>query len=450
MTAIPRISHYCHHCFCHYFSYYRPISITHARSSASNIACIPVKNTISKPQNNMPEPLSTPINSTSWVLKLTIGLIGMFAFLQVYSIQAILPVLMVDLSATEVQAGMIVGATVMAIAIMSPFLGMLSDAVGRKSFIVGALLFLAIPTALIAQSPSIGWMGMWRFMQGLSVPGITVVTIAYIGEEFEGRAVTELMSFYVSGSVLGGFMGRFLLGHLHEIIGWRAGYYVMAAMTLIGALWVGKMLPSSQQFVANPNFRSAMQTLGEHLTNRYVVTACLLGACVLFSLVGCFTFINLHLAKMPYELSTGALANIFAVYLIGVVITPLSTTLLRRFGSARTVRVAVFVSMIGVLLTLVTPLWGIIIGLAIMSSGVFITQAATISYIAVNVKKGRSLASGLYYMGYYAGGTMGAWLCGMAYARGQWSLTVWLLLFVQILALLVASFGMIKTKSRAA
>src|SRR5690606_17223828 len=87
-----------------------------------------------------------PFDAPSWVLKLTIGLIGMFAFLQVYSIQAILPVLMVDMSATEVQAGMIVGATILAIAIMSPFLGMLSDAVGRKSFIVGALLFLAIPT----------------------------------------------------------------------------------------------------------------------------------------------------------------------------------------------------------------------------------------------------------------------------------------------------------------
>lgn len=393
--------------------------------------------------------MNTPFAAPSWVLKLTIGLIGVFAFLQVYSIQAILPVLMIDFTATEVQAGMIVGATILAIAIMSPFLGMLSDAVGRKSFIVGALLFLAIPTALIAQSPNIGWMGMWRFMQGLSVPGITVVTIAYIGEEFEGRALTELMSFYVSGSVLGGFMGRFLLGHLHELIGWRAGYYVMAGMTLIGALWVGRMLPASRHFVANPNFRSAMQTLGEHLVNRYVVTSCLLGACVLFSLVGCFTFINLHLADTPYELSTGALANIFAVYLIGVVITPLSTTLLRRFGSARTVCVAVIISMFGVLLTLVTPLWGIVLGLAIVSSGVFITQAATISYIAVNVKKGRSLASGLYYMGYYAGGTMGAWVCGIAYARGQWSLTVWLLLFVQVLALLVASIGMVKTTARA-
>ena len=83
--------------------------------------------------------LSSPkLNAASWMLKSTIGLIGMFAFLQVYSVQAVLPVLMMDLSATEVQAGMTVGATVMAIAIMSPFLGMLSDAIGRKRIIVGS------------------------------------------------------------------------------------------------------------------------------------------------------------------------------------------------------------------------------------------------------------------------------------------------------------------------
>jgi len=413
--------------------------------SITNIVSSLVNNPTDKPQSIATKPSPSSSHSVSWVLKLTIGLIGMFAFLQIYSIQAVLPVMMVDFAATEVQAGMIVGATVLAIAIMSPFLGMLSDAVGRKSFVVGALLFLAIPTFLIAQSSSIDWVGLWRFMQGLSVPGITVVTIAYIGEEFEGRAVTELMSFYVSGSVFGGFMGRFLLGHLHELIGWRHGYYVMTAITLLGAVWVGKMLPSSRHFVPNPNFRSAIQTLGEHVTNRYVVTSCLLGACVLFSLVGCFTFINLHLTDEPYQLTTGALANIFAVYLLGVIITPLSTSLLRRFGSARTVRVAIVISMVGVLLTLVTPLWGVVIGLAIMSSGVFITQSATISYIAVNVKKGRSLASGLYYLGYYSGGTLGAWLCGMAYARGQWSMTVGLLVIVQILALIIASVGMVKT-----
>ena len=405
------------------------------------------QNFVNKNNNPSSSVANPSFNKPSLVLKLTISLIGVFAFLQVYSIQAILPVLIVEFGATEVQAGMVVGATILAIAIMSPFLGMLSDAVGRKSFVVGALVFLTLPTVLIAQSPDIEWIALWRFIQGLSVPGITVVIIAYIGEEFEGQSITELMSFYVSGAVLGGFMGRFLLGHLHEYFGWRNAYYVLTVLTILSALWVAKTLPKSKHFEANPNFRSIIKTLSAHLVNRYVVTACLLGACVLFSLVGCFTFINLYLADSPYDLGTGALANIFAVYLIGVIITPFSTILLRRFGSARTIIVAVIVSMTGVLLTLATPLWIIVIGLGIMSSGVFVTQSATISYIAVNVKQGRSLASGLYYLFYYTGGTLGAWLCGLAYAYGQWRLTVWLLLFVQVLALLIASFGMVRTKS---
>ena len=54
-----------------------------------------------------------------------------------------------------------------------------------------------------------------------------------------------------------------------------------------------------------------------------------------------------------------------------------------------------------------------------MSSGVFITQSATISYLTSHVSEGRSLASGLYYMGYYGGGFIGAWACALAYAQAN-------------------------------
>lgn len=380
------------------------------------------------------------------LLLLAIVLIGVFAFLQVYSVQAVLPILMHDLHASEVQVGLAVGATVMGVALMSPFMGMLSDALGRKVFIVGSLLFLGIPTALLAGAQSIEVMMFYRFLQGLAVPGITVVLIAYIGEEFSGRMMARLMSLYVSGTVLGGFLGRFLLGHLSEIMGWRGAFYVMAALSLASAFFVWKQLPASRNFVAKPKIQTALQTLSAHLHNRYVLTACALGACVLFSLVGCFTYINLYLADEPYQLNSGQLANLFAVYLIGMVITPLSARLITRFGGARTVMMALVLSMAGVSATLSPPMWGIVAALTLMSSGVFITQAATISYIAVNVKEGRSLASGLYYMAYYTGGTIGAWLCGLAYKSGGWHGVVAALLAVQMLALLIAAKGMVKTK----
>lgn len=386
----------------------------------------------------------SPENSATLLVKLTIGIIGMFAFLQVYSIQAILPIIMQAFHASETQAGMTVGATVMAIAMMSPFMGMLSDAIGRKNIIIASIAFMAIPTALIGFSQSLHTVMMWRFLQGLAVPGITVVTIAYVGEEFAGTGMAKLMSFYVSGTVLGGFLGRFILGHLEEIIGWRQAFFVMGAVTLLGAMWVWWQLPNSKKFIANANIASAVGMLKNHAKNRYVVTASLLGLCVLFSLVGCFTYINLHLADKPYAMSSAGLANIFAVYLIGVVVTPIASNLIAKYGAARMVRVAVVMSMCGVILTSFAPLWVIVLGLTIMSTGVFITQSATITYIAVNVKEGRSLASGLYYMFYYIGGTVGAWVCGLAFRHWQWHGAVMTLLGVQILALGVAVFGMIK------
>lgn len=382
------------------------------------------------------------MNLISPLLRAAVFLIGLFAFLQVYSVQAVLPFLMRDLQATAVEAGLSVGATVMGVALMSPFMGMLSDAVGRKGLIVGSLFFLALPTALLAGVQSVEAMLLLRFLQGLAVPGITVVLIAYIGEEFETQEMTRLMSLYVAGTVLGGFLGRFLLGHLNEVMGWRHAFYVMALLTLAGALFVWRQLPASRRFVPEPDVRAALGTLAAHLGNRDVVAACLLGACVLCSLVGCFTYVNLHLAGEPYRLDSGGLANIFAVYLIGMVITPLSARLIARLGNRRAVMAAIGLSMAGMLATLLAPLYAVVAALALMSSGVFITQAATISYIAANVKEGRSLASGLYYMAYYSGGTFGSWVCGLAYAAEGWRGVVWLLTGVQLLALAVAGRGM--------
>lgn len=366
--------------------------------------------------------------------KFTIAMIGFFAFLQVYSVQAILPVLIHDLNANEIEAGMAVGATVLAIAVISPFIGMLSDGLGRKPFIIGGLFLLAVPTGLIGLSSSMSEITVWRFLQGISVPGITVVLIAYISEEYSDHLAT-MMALYVSGTVLGGFSGRFFAGHLEHFIGWRYGYGVMAICTLIGALWVLKTLPQSKNFVVSESFKDAFDTLIAHTKNPHVISSGILGACVLFTLVGCFTFVNLHLADTPYQLSTADLANIFSIYLIGMVITPLSAKITTRFGTTTTIMLAVLTSAVGIGMTLLTPLWVVIVGLTLMSSGVFVTQSATISYLTSHVKHGRSLASGLYYMAYYGGGFIGAWICALAYAQGQWLWTVGLILILQVIAL---------------
>jgi MFS transporter, YNFM family, putative membrane transport protein len=139
--------------------------------------------------------------------------IGFLAFLNLYPMQAVLHLLMAEYNADAVQVGATVGATVLAISLLSPFVGFLSDASGRRGLIVGALFSLALLTAAIPLSQHLDTIVAMRFLQGMAIPGVTVVLTAYLAEEFEGNELSRLMAAYISGGVFGGFSGRFMVGY---------------------------------------------------------------------------------------------------------------------------------------------------------------------------------------------------------------------------------------------
>jgi len=368
-------------------------------------------------------------------------LIGFFAFLNVYTMQSVLPLVMREFHASPVHAGFTVGATVLAVALVSPFMGMLSDALGRKVVLCTSLFALTIPTVLIPFADSLSSIIALRFLQGLAIPGSVVVMIAYISEEFRAENIAKMATVYVGGTVIGGFCGRFITGHVGDLLGWRGAFITLAGLTFVGAGVITWRLPASRHFVANRNIRGALRILRTHLRRPRLLAACAVGFCVLFSLVSTFTYINLHLASAPFSFSSAALANVFAVYLVGGLVTPLSGRLIVRFGFRRSVIGALAVSAGGLLLTLAPFASLIIIGLAVCSSGVFVCQSSTFSFIASNVVEGRSLAIGLYNMCYYVGGAAGTWVAGIAYERGGWRCAVFSISMVQVLAACIAFFG---------
>jgi predicted MFS family arabinose efflux permease len=317
-------------------------------------------------------------------------------------------------------------------------MGMLSDALGRKVILCSSLFALSLPTALIPMADSLQAIVVLRFVQGLAVPGIVVVLIAYLSEEFSAEGVARMTATYVGGTVMGGFCGRFITGHAGDVLGWRGAFVALAVLNFLGALLVLWHLPASRQFVANRNVRGAFQTLGRHLSNQRFLAVCAVGFCVLFSLVGSFTYVNLHLAGAPFNLSTAGLANVFCVYLVGVVVTPMAARHVVRHGFLKAVLFSLVVSAAGLLLTLVPSLVAVIAGLAVCSTGVFVCQSATIGHIANTVTEGRSLATGIYYLSYYAGGAAGTWVAGMAFEGRGWGGSVLAVIAIQCVAVVIA------------
>ena len=98
--------------------------------------------------------------------------------------------------------------------------------------------------------------------------------------------------------------------------------------------------------------------------------------------------------------------------------------------------------MAGVLLTLAPSLPLIILGLTLVSSGVFISQTASQSHLRVaSPPELRVTAAGLYMTCYYFGGTAAGVIPGAFWAIGGWPACVGFIVAMQAVALAIALVG---------
>src|ERR1035438_7468068 len=267
---------------------------------------------------------------------------------------------------------MTVSAATLGVALSAPVFGALTERMARKRVIVASLVGIAIPTLLAATAASLAQLIFWRFLQGIMVPGIVAVVVTYIGEEWPPDRVALIMSFYVSGTALGGFIGRVSGGILADWFSWKVSFLAIGAAALAGAGAVALWLPKGNRRLPPPPsseprlpFPYQVQALFRH---RRLVATFAVGFNVLFSLVGVFTWITFHLSAPPFLLSTTALSSLFFVYLIGLVVTPAAGFLITRVGLRTGVAGAICCSIIGVLLTLAPSLPVVILGLTMLST----------------------------------------------------------------------------------
>ena len=369
---------------------------------------------------------------------IAVMLAGVCTFLNVYCTQPLLPYLSRLFHASDLEVSFTVSATIFAVALVAPFIGLVAERRGRKKVIVPSLFLLTIPTLLAATSNSLHALILWRFVQGLFVPGIIAVMLAYINEEWAGRGIGQAMAYYVTGTVFGGFLGRFLSGIIATHWSWRGAFIVIGGLNLIGAILVRAWLPLAKNFVRAEHLAYAFTDARQHLANPRLLANFANGGTFLFCLVGCFTYTNFYLAAPPYHLNSAQLGSIFFVYLLGVIITPLSGRFLDRYGFRRTSVLYTAMMIAGLLLTLVPTLAADIAGLALFSSGVFIAQAAATVQTGAIAGRARSSAAGLYVTFYYLGGSLGAWVTGWFWVWAGWKGCVALLAAVSLVSLAMA------------
>lgn len=394
-----------------------------------------------RPLSARPRPALGPLTGVAAVF-----LCGVCAFLDLYATQPLLPLFSTIFHAGKAAVGLTVSASTLGVALSAPLFGIFAERLSRKRVIVASIAAVAVPTFLAATAPSLHALIFWRFMQGLLAPGIFAITIAYVTEEWDRASVAVVMSVYVGGTALGGFIGRILAGFAADHFGWHSAFIVLGVVTLLGALAVARWLPHERRPPLRPHhehtLRSQLAPMFQHLRNPHLLATYAVGFNVLFSLVGVFTYITFYLSDPPFRLSTAALSYLFVVYLIGLFVTPAAGYVITRVGLLRGIVTAIAISMLGVLITLVPSLPFVILGLALCSTGVFISQASATSYLREAAPEGgRVSAAGLYLSCYYIGGTAAGVVPSFFWHLGGWPACVAFIVAMQLATIGIAIIG---------
>jgi MFS family permease len=356
----------------------------------------------------------------SSAVRLAAGIAGYCAFINLYSPQAILPLLSQEFGAGAAEISTIITVSTLAVALTAPFTGTVADVLGRKRVIVAAMFMLVVPTVMVGLSTGLPALIFWRAVQGLILPPIFAVMVAYIGDELSRQEATTVAGIYSSGSSLGGFSGRLFTGLLADLISWRAGFFALAAIAFAGAIVVALVLPHERKFVRSEGLLASGKQMLGHLRNGQLIATYAVGFGVLFNFIATFTYVSFYLAAAPYNLSASWLGAIFVVYLTGSALTPWTGWAVGRFGRRRLMVRVIAIWIAGIALTLLPSLPMIVAGLAVSAGCGLVCQAISTGYVTVTAKAGRSSAVGLYVTSFYVGGSFGAALGGAAWTIGGW------------------------------
>lgn len=125
-------------------------------------------------------------------------------------------------------------------------IGKLSDLYGRRLFLYSGMLLFAFASLGAALSPSINWLILFRFFQGICVAVLYTIPVAMIPSIFPSSLQAKATGIFISISGLGLAMGPVFGGFIVSMSSWHWIFLINIPIILVSFLFSLKHLPESK------------------------------------------------------------------------------------------------------------------------------------------------------------------------------------------------------------
>src|SRR5262245_7398068 len=232
----------------------------------------------------------------------------------------------------------------------------------------------------------------------------------------------------VVGTVMGGMLGGVLLsrtvsGVVGQSLGWRAMYWIAAAVTVGMLLTLRAALPTSQPS-ARLSYPALLKSLVGLVREEPVLRqSCLFGAATFGAFSAFWATLALHLAGPPFGYGSEVAGLFGLVGVVGVAAAPLVGWAGDRGSLRRTVGLGIGVTALSfVLLGLGGRVLGVLVaGVVLLDLGVQVVHVANQARNYALRPDARSRLNTVYMAAYFVGGMAGSSLGATGWAVAGWA-----------------------------
>ncbi|MEU6135044.1 MFS transporter [Nocardioides sp. NPDC047086] len=354
-------------------------------------------------------------------------LIGLFAagiatFGQMYSTQGILPTVAHALEVNEASAALTVSMATLSLAVSVLGWSWVADRIGRAPAMKIALSISLVLGLLTPLAPGFTTLLVLRSLEGLALGGVPALAVAYLAEEIHVRHVSLAAAIYISGTTVGGLLGRVITGPFADLGGWRLGVTAGGVLSAIAAIIAITLIPRAQGWVrpTGKPTTSVREGVLANLRDPGMLVLYGQAALMMGGFVATYNYLGFRLEREPFGLPVAISSQIFFAYLGGTVSSSVAGRLAATHGRRKVMLTCVVITIVGIVMTFPDNLATVLTGLVVLTTGFFGAHGVASGWVGARAQVGKAQASALYNLFYYGGSSLFGWLLGYAYVVGWW------------------------------
>lgn len=345
-----------------------------------------------------------------------------------YCLQPILPSLSRTFNITPIETSLAMSFGTVGMAITMIVIAVVSQKLPRKKSMAGALIASAILVIAMSMTNNFWLLLLFRFVQGCFLAFFPTLIISYINDEFSKGIIGLVVGIYISGTAIGGLVGRIGTSFLTDWLSWRSGVGVMGlCYLLLGFIFYIGLPTETTKLSGSKIDKKIFINFKNSLTNKKLLAVNFVAFAILGAFVAVFNYITYDLIAPPYNLSQSLVSCLFVLYLLGSISSTAMGALADKIGNYKAVIWSLIIMICGSFITTGVYLWVKILGLGIFTIGFFASHATACGWLGKIATGDKAKAVAMYMLFYYLGATVLGTVAG--YFLLQWG---WLGLIVFI------------------